>query len=129
MPFVDRQFDVIFSNSVIEHLYTPDRQKKFADEVTRVGNHYFIQTPDYWFPVEPHYLTPFVQFVPRDCKPWVHRWLTLRGWMDKPSKDTCVEWSDEIRLLRAREMRVLFPKATLVRERAFGLSKSLIAVG
>jgi len=129
MPFVDRQFDVIFSNSVIEHLYTPGRQKKFADEVTRVGNHYFIQTPDYWFPVEPHYLTPFVQFVPRDCKPWVHRWLTLRGWMDKPSKDTCVEWSDEIRLLRAREMRALFPKATLVRERAFGLSKSLIAVG
>jgi predicted SAM-dependent methyltransferase len=128
MPFVDRQFDVIFSNSVIEHLHDAETQRKFADEVTRVGRHYFVQTPDYWFPIEPHYLTPFVQFMPRPAKPWVHRWLTLRGWMDKPAKDTCVQWSDEIRLLRAREMRALFPDASLIRERVLGLSKSLIAV-
>jgi predicted SAM-dependent methyltransferase len=128
MPFSDHQFDVIFSNSVIEHLSNTDKQKQFAEEVARVGRHYFVQTPDYWFPVEPHYLTPFVQFVPHDYKPWVHRWLTLRGWMDRPAKDTCMEWTDEIRLLRAWEMRALFPEASIVRERVCGFSKSLIAV-
>jgi hypothetical protein len=128
MPFGDRQFDVVFSNSVIEHLRNTDRQRMFADEVVRVASHYFVQTPDYWFPVEPHYLTPFVQFTPRECKPWVHRWLTLRGLMDRPTRETCLEWSNEIRLLRAREMRTLFPGASLIRERVFGLSKSLIAV-
>lgn len=128
MPFSCREFDVVFCNSVIEHLYDAEKQKRLAEEIARVGRHYFVQTPDYWFPIEPHYLTPFVQFVPHKLKSWVHRWATLRGWLDRPDKHTCAQWTNEIHLLRASEMRALFPDASLVRERVLGWSKSLIAV-
>ncbi|MGL1255153.1 methyltransferase domain-containing protein, partial [Vibrio parahaemolyticus] len=57
----DQQFDIVFSNSVIEHLYTWENQEKMAKEVLRVGKYHFIQTPNYWFPIEPHWVFPFFQ--------------------------------------------------------------------
>lgn len=129
VPFTDRAFDVVFSNSVIEHLGTAQRQRAFATEVRRLcKTGYFVQTPNKWFPIEPHYLAPFVQFVPKRIRPHVIRWATPRGWLSKPSQERCGELCREIRLLDAREMRQLFPEARIVRERFFGLTKSVIAI-
>ena len=128
-PFTDQAFDVVFSNSVIEHLGTAQRQRAFAAEVRRLcKTGYFVQTPNKWFPIEPHYLAPLVQFVPKRIRPHVIRWATPRGWLSKPSQERCAELCREIRLLDAREMRQLFPEARIVRERFFGLTKSVIAV-
>ena len=60
LPFRDRAFDVVFSNSVIEHVGDAQSQQRFAHEVARVGRAYWVQTPNRWFPVEQHLLTPFV---------------------------------------------------------------------
>jgi len=60
--FEDNHFDIVFSNSVIEHLFTLQNQQKMASEVRRVGKNYFIQTPNYYFPIEPHWLFPFSNF-------------------------------------------------------------------
>lgn len=129
VPFTDRAFDVVFSNSVIEHLGTAQRQQDFAAEVRRLcKTGYFVQTPNKWFPIEPHYLAPFVQFVPLSIRPHVIRWATPRGWLGKPSRERCAELCHEIRLLDAREMSQLFPEARIVRERFFGLTKSVIAI-
>lgn len=129
VPFIDGAFDVVFSNSVIEHLGTQQRQQVFAAEVRRLcKSGYFVQTPNKWFPIEPHYLAPLVQFVPRPIRPIVVRWATPRGWLTKPSRQQCAELCREIRLLDAREMSQLFPEAKIIRERFFGLTKSLIAV-
>ena len=129
VPFADGSFDVVFSNSLIEHLGTDQRQRAFAAEVRRLSrNGYFIQTPNKWFPIEPHYLAPFVQFVPKSIRPAVIRWMTLWGWMTRPSREQCGRMCQEIRLLDAREMRQLFPEAKIVRERFFGLTKSIIAI-
>lgn len=128
-PFADGTFDIVFSNSVIEHLGSKRQQQAFASEVRRLSKDgYFVQTPNRWFPVEPHYLAPFVQFVPSSIRPAVIRWATPRGWWTKPSRETCTKLCQEIHLLDAHEMRQLFPEAKIVRERFLGLTKSLIAV-
>jgi hypothetical protein len=128
-PFANATFDLVFSNSLIEHLGTKERQRAFAAEVRRLSrNGYFIQTPNKWFPIEPHYLAPFVQFLPKWVRPPIIRWLTPWGLVTKPSRARCLRVCQEIRLLAAGEMKALFPDADIVRERFLGLTKSLIAI-
>jgi len=62
--FEDNAFDVIFSNSVIEHVGAHAAQRRMAEEVMRVGKRYFVQTPNRYFPIEPHMLVPLFQFSP-----------------------------------------------------------------
>src|SRR5262249_21750440 len=54
LGFADGAFDVAFSNSVIEHLGTPERQGAFARELRRVGRGLWVQTPAKSFAFEPH---------------------------------------------------------------------------
>ncbi len=127
IPFRDLSFDVAFSNSVIEHLSTWERQRAFASEIRRIARWYFVQTPYKYFPIEPHVVAPGVQFLPRNVVPWVTRWLTPRGWLED-NVDQLVDDMKHVRLLTRREMQELFPDATIVVERFCGLVKSLIAV-
>jgi SAM-dependent methyltransferase len=116
LPFENRAFDIAWSNSVIEHLDPSDRAR-FAAEVRRVAGRYFVETPNRWFPVEPHLLLPLFHFLPRA----VRRRLWRFGVSDDPFSD--------IRLLGAAELRRLFPDAVIIRERFGPLTKSLIAAG
>jgi SAM-dependent methyltransferase len=116
LPFADGAFDVAYSNSVIEHLDPEDRER-FASEVRRVAGRYLVQTPNKWFPVEPHVLLPGFQFLPAGAR--------RRLWPLGVSKD---EFAD-IRLLAIDELRALFPEARIFRERFGGMTKSLVAVG
>ena len=119
LPFGDREFDVAFSNSVVEHV-PRELQRAFAAEIARVADRYFVQTPNRWFPIEPHYQLPLFQFLPLRARRALNRRFTL-GWQAKG------EW-EEITLLGARDLRRLFPDAEIHRERILGLTKSLIAV-
>ncbi len=114
-----RAFDVAFSNSVIEHV-PPERHAAFASEIRRVADRYFVQTPNRWFPIEPHYQLPLFQFFPRSLRTFLNAHFSL-GWQSKG------HW-EEITLLSASDLRRLFPDATIYRERVFGLTKSLMAV-
>jgi hypothetical protein len=126
-PFRDGQFDVAFSNSVIEHLHTWERQKAFAAEVRRIAKYYFIQTPYRYFPIEPHVMVPGVQFLPKPAALWASRWLSPRGWLESDPSDL-IEDMAHVRLLTRRELGRLFPDAAIYVERFWGLIKSLIAV-
>jgi len=64
LNFPDKSFDIVFSNSVIEHVGNWENQKAFAHETSRVGKRYWIQTPNKSFPIEPHFNFPFFQFFP-----------------------------------------------------------------
>lgn len=132
LPFRDQSFEIVFSNSVIEHVGARSEQQRFAEEVRRVGVRYWVQTPNRWFPVEPHLLTPFVHWLPRSWqRAMVSRW-TFWDWIERPSSDRreyyIRHYLEDVRLLSARELAALFPDAEIRRERKFGLTKSLIAV-
>ncbi len=119
LPFADREFPVAFSNSVIEHV-PPPLQAAFAAEIARVSERYYVQTPNRWFPIEPHYQLPLFQFLPERTRRALNRRFTL-GWQAKG------HW-EQIDLLSSADLRRLFPDAEIHRERILGLGKSLIAV-
>jgi 2-polyprenyl-3-methyl-5-hydroxy-6-metoxy-1,4-benzoquinol methylase len=119
LPFEDGSFDVCFCSSVVQYVAIEERGT-FAAEIRRVADRYFVQTPNRWFPIEPHYLVPFFQFLPRRVQRWVNAHVGL-GWRGRGS------WT-ETRMLTARELRRLFPDARIERERLYGLTKSLMAI-
>jgi hypothetical protein len=125
----DDSFDITFSNSVIEHLFTYEAQAAMAREVQRVGRAYWVQTPNYWFPVEPHFLVPGWQWLPEPARIALIRKRRL-GW-----RGPCPEIEDarravgEIRLMTGKELATLFPHATLRPERFKGFTKSWIVTG
>ncbi len=127
--FEDREFDVVFSNSVVEHLGDFESQRRMAQEVQRVGSQYFVQTPNRFFPLEPHYLVPCFQFFPVRLQVELIRHLNL-GWYRKiPDRSRAEAHVRSHRLLTEAELTQLFPEGALYREKIFGLTKSLIAYG
>jgi hypothetical protein len=128
MQYPDQQFDIVFSNSVIEHLETYQQQEKFAKEVRRVGRDLWIQTPAKCFFLEPHLLTPFIHWFPKQTQISLARYFTIWGWINRPNKKAAFEYVNELRLLNESEMRALFPDCEIVKEKILGLTKSYIAV-
>ncbi len=132
LPCADRSFDIVFSNSVIEHLGTAERQQQFAREVERAGRGYFIQTPDRAFPIEQHLWTPFVHWLPKQTGKTIVGKFTVWEWVVRPGAPErqfyLTHCMDDVRLLNVRALGDLFPTATILRERWLGLPKSLIAL-
>jgi hypothetical protein len=130
MPeFDDKQFDVVFSNSVIEHVGDFADQRRMADEVQRVGRRYYVQTPNRYFLMEPHFLFPFFGVLPIPARAFLLRHLSL-GWYTKiDDRAESFRVASSIRLLTKRELLSLFPGAQLVRERVAGLTKSSTVFG
>jgi len=127
--FAAKEFDLVFSNSVIEHLGTLEEQKRMADEVQRVGRSYFVQTPAKSFPLEPHFLFPFFAQLPENCRAWLLTRFTL-GWYGRISSyDEALSFVRSFRLLNEKELRSLFPHGCLIHEKFCGLTKSYIVLG
>jgi len=119
-------FDLVYSNSVIEHVGGHAARAAFADAVRRSAPRYWVQTPYRYFPVEPHWMCPGFQFLPTAAKVYVsQRWPT--GYHRAPP-DKTLGAVLAVELLDATTMRHHFPEASLVREKVAGLTKSLIAV-
>lgn len=132
LPFRDGAFDVVFSNSVIEHVGDAASQRRFAAEVARVGRAYWVQTPNRWFPVEQHLLTPFLHWLPqrwqRPLMPRLNLWRLLVRVSPDRRQYYIEHYLGEIRLLSAGGLQQLFPDGQVLRERFFGWTKSLVAV-
>ncbi len=125
----DKSFDVAFSNSVIEHLFTLENQRKMALEVRRVAKGYWVQTPNYWFPIEPHFHVPGWQWMPTGTRIALLRRFRC-GWRGPcPDKAEATELVREVRLMKQSELRECFPDAHLYAERFKGLTKSWVAIG
>ncbi len=119
LPYEDQSFDIVHSNSVIEHVGDFFSQLHFAREIHRVGKRYWVQVPNFYFPWEPHAFLPLYQFLPANIKMIVSKYWT------KPTYG--IEDLLSIRLLTVREVRYLFADAKIFRERFLGLTKSICA--
>lgn len=115
LPFRDKAIDVIFSNSVIEHI--PDQQA-FAREIQRVGKAYFVQTPNKGFPMDSHYLIPFFQFLPIALQRFVYERIGGGWWRKQQRIYEPIHYLSECRL------RQLFPDSEIAHERFLLMDKS-----
>jgi len=126
LPFKDNMFDVIFSNSLIEHFGSFNDQQKVAREIRRVGKRYFIQTPNRNFAIEPHFVFPFFQFLPLPMKIFLLQKFNL-GWVGRiKDKKLAEETVSSFRLLNFYDLKALFPDGEIINERLLGLTKSFI---
>jgi hypothetical protein len=126
--FPDFSFDVVHSNSVIEHVGRWGDMELMAGEVRRLAARYFVQTPNFWFPLEPHARFPLLHWMPES---WRYRILMRRRcgfWNQQPNLGRAVTSIQSANLLDKLQMQFLFPDATIRVERYFGLPKSLIAI-
>ncbi|MFL5296749.1 MAG: methyltransferase domain-containing protein [Phenylobacterium sp.] len=124
----DQAFDLAHSNSVIEHVMTWDNMKRFAAETRRVAPYYYVQTPNFWFPIDPHfYKFPFFHWMPRPVRARLLNVLPIGHRGRIHGVDIAYGRVDYARLLDSRQFRHLFPDATIHHERIAGLTKSLIA--
>lgn len=137
LPYPDYYFDIVYCNSVIEHVTVPKseiweirsgqefkkkslvNQNRFSHEIRRLSKQYFVQTPNKHFPIEAHSWLPLLGWFPRRILLPVLK-ITNRFWV----KDTPPDWN----LLVRKEMRWLFPDAKLVMEKKWGLIKSIMAI-
>ena len=128
VEFKDREFDIVFSNSVIEHLTTVADQHRMANEVKRLGKKYYIQTPNKYFPIEPHFLFPFFQFLPLSIQLFLVTHLKAARGKNIKNRQIAKERITSIRLLTKGELKELFPEANISKERFLGMTKSFIAI-
>jgi len=124
--FEDNEFDVVFSNSVIEHVGDFDDQQKMANEIQRVGKAYFVQTPNYYFPIEPHYRAIGFQFLPYRIKVFVLKNFGVGRMKRIRNKNLAVNEAKRIRLLKLKELKYFFPQSNIFKEKFLGFTKSLI---
>lgn len=120
-------FDLIHSNSVIEHVGNWKNIHAMAANIVGTGLPYYVQTPNFWFPVEPHFRTIGFQYLPLDTRAQMLL-RKKRGFRIARSYEEAMEEVESVNLLTASQMRRLFPDAELIRERLWPLTKSMMAV-
>lgn len=102
LPFADDEFDIAFSNAVVEHVGGRAEQRRFVAELCRVAPRVFVSTPNRWFPVETHTLVPFAHWLPRHHADRTMHALRRENW-------------DQVELLTKGELLALFPPETRAR--------------
>src|SRR5687767_4898445 len=111
LPFADGQFDIVFSNAVIEHVGARERQRQFVTEALRVGRRVFLTTPNRRFPIEVHTRLPVVHWLPDAVS---HRVYRAAG----------KAFASDVDLLTKRSLASLFPG----RVRIVSLGMTLVAI-
>jgi hypothetical protein len=118
--FADQSFDVVFSNSVIEHVGDDVKQAAFAAETRRLGKAYWIQTPSDRFPIEVHTGVLFYWSLPEFVKTQLKK-----SW--RKQNEGWTEMVESTRVLSRQHMKNLFPDAQFYVERKLMFEKSYAA--
>jgi hypothetical protein len=120
-------YDLVFSNSLIEHVGGHGPRQALATEILALAPRHWVQTPYRYFPVEPHWLFPGLQFLPLAVRSRAAATWPLAH--SRPESDQAamseVQWTE---LIGLAEMRAYFPDSTIHHERMAGLVKSITAV-
>lgn len=122
------KFDLIHSNSVIEHVGDLDKMRKFAFNITSFKGGYFVQTPNYWFPIEPHSMTLFFHWLPITVRIFLVKKFQLGHWKKARSSFKAAEIVNSARLLDKAQFSKMFYDAEIISEKFFLLTKSYVAI-
>jgi len=123
--FTNKEFDIVFSHSLLEHLENYKSQKKCASEIQRVGKYFFVQTPNKYFFLEPHYLLPFFFLIPKRLQAFYVQYMSIKWWKKRGDRNQIQKHIQSIRLLNEKEIYSLFPKGIIYKEQFLGITKSL----
>ncbi len=124
----DKSFDVVVSNSVIEHLGTFNQQREMAENIKRVGKYHFIQTPAFIFPFEPHFLFPFFHWLPKWLRILLVQNFDLGWFMKLKSKEDAQTLVNSIRILKKKELKRFFRNSQIISERLWFFTKSYLVI-
>lgn len=86
-----------------------------------------MQTPNYYFAIEPHLIAPCIHWLPRAVAKILLP-FTIRNILTSDLRNNTEAIFNEVRLLKAKEVKELFPDAVIVFERFLRMPKSIIAV-
>ncbi|MET8201027.1 class I SAM-dependent methyltransferase [Micromonospora taraxaci] len=124
---LSRDYDLVFSNSVLEHVGGHERRRRMAEAIRGLGRAYWVQTPYRYFPVEPHWVAPGMQFLPVSARVVMARRWPL-AYSPGKSYAAAIRQVLTTELIGRTELRYLFPDAVIRNERLLGLTKSIIAI-
>jgi SAM-dependent methyltransferase len=122
LPFRNRQFDILFSNAVVEHAGSRAQQRFFVNECLRVAGRFFITTPNRWFPIEMHTALPLLHYLPARLHRHLLSAIGLGSWASEA----------QLNVLDGRSFRSLFPPdqdVRILRIKLGGIGSNLIACG
>ena len=122
LPFSDGEFNVAFSNAVVEHVGSRTAQRAFVDELCRVAKSFFVTTPNRWFPFEHHTGLPLLHYLPASAFRALLHNTQYRHWADEAN----------LNILTAGELARLFPSSVKVEVRSvrlLGVAANLVAFG
>jgi len=122
------EVDLIFSNSVIEHVGSYANQQIFAGEVRRVSDKYIVQTPSIWFPLEPHSLIPLFQFLPHPIRALLIMTFNINYFPKAKTYKAAIIVSHSTLMFTHKRFKQLFPEAEIQVERFLGIPKSYTAI-
>lgn len=121
-------FDLIHSNSVIEHVGDWAQMKRYAANIKAFPGGYFVQTPNFWFPLEPHCMTLFFHWLPKPTRVWLVKHFSLGHWKKAADTSEAVEIVESARLLSHPMFSCLFDDASVRREKILFFTKSFMAI-
>jgi hypothetical protein len=128
LPYKKGEVDLIFSNSVIEHVGSYANQQIFADEIRRVSDKYIVQTPSLWFPLEPHSLLPLFQFLPHPLRALLIMTFNINYFPKAATYQSAMVVSHSTLMFTYKRFKQLFPEAEIQVERFLGIAKSYTAI-
>lgn len=120
LPIKDQSVKISFSNAVIEHVGSNGEQQKFANEIQRISQRFYVTVPNKYFPFEFHYRLPLYQFVPKSIQRWLFRKFKIGLWYEN-------KWED-IHLLSYRQMKKFFPGTNVIKQRITLWAETLICI-
>lgn len=124
---VNSTYDLVISNSLIEHVGGHSQRVRLAEVIQKAADKHWVQTPYRYFPIEPHWLAPGIQFLPFAAK--VRATMIWRlGNLHTTDRNRAIKSVNEIELLSLTQMRTYFPDSDIWCERVAGLIKSMVAI-